>query len=520
MLGRVMAKAGSSFAAAFVTWVGVVSIAAAGQGRPAGRLDAIRGHAAEASRPNILFAIADDMGHASAYGTPWVNTPNFDRLAKEGVLFLNAYTPSAKCAPSRACILTGRNPWQLEAAANHWPYYPAKFKSWLEGLADSGYFVGFTGKGWGPGVMPPERKNITGKAYQKRRMEKPASGINQRDYFANFQDFLADCPESTPFCFWYGGHEPHRVYEYGSGVAKGRYRLEDAGPVPTYWPDTEAVRNDMLDYAFEIAHFDRQLGRMLDLLAKKGLLDNTLVVATSDNGPPFPRMKGHPFEAACHLPLAMMWPKGIAAPGRKSDALVSFIDFAPTFLEVAGTDAAKAGLQPVTGHSLTDILANRKPTVDRSTLLTGRERNDVRCRPGTESGLGYPVRALREGDFVLLHNFDPSRWPCGNPELGLLDTDAGPTKTAVETAGETSRFWQFCFGKRPADELYNLKTDADCVRNLATDPAYQQRLEAMREKLYARLRQQGDPRMEGKGDVFDDYPTASPARQAAGAAVP
>ena len=97
----------------------------------------------------------------------------------------------------------------------------------------------------------------------------------------------------------------------------------------------------------------------------------------------------------------------------------------------------------------------------------GRERNDVRCRPGTESGLGYPVRALREGDFLYLHNFDPSRWPCGNPELGLKDTDDGPTKTAVEALGETSRYWQLCFGKRPADELYNLKTDADCANNLA-----------------------------------------------------
>ncbi len=152
---------------------------------------------------------------------------------------------------------------------------------------------------------------------------------------------------------------------------------------------------------------------------EKGLLDNTLIVATSDNGPPFPRMKGHPFETSCHLPLAMMWPKGIAAPGRQTDALVSFIDFAPTFLEVAGVDGAKAGMQSITGISLTDLFANRKPAADRSTLLMGRERNDVRIRPGTESGLGYPVRALREGDFLLLHNFDPSRWPCGNPELDL-----------------------------------------------------------------------------------------------------
>src|SRR4026209_895002 len=78
------------------------------------------------NRPNILFAIADDMGHAGAYGIPWVHTPNFDRLAAHGLLFRNASTPDAKCSPSRASILTGRNPWQNEAAANHWPFYPAK----------------------------------------------------------------------------------------------------------------------------------------------------------------------------------------------------------------------------------------------------------------------------------------------------------------------------------------------------------------------------------------------------------
>jgi N-sulfoglucosamine sulfohydrolase len=514
-----MGKLGSLFPAVVVALLGVVTIVAASESAPASS-DARAGLRAAAPRPNILFAIADDMGHASAYGTRWVKTPNFDKLASRGILFLNAYTPNAKCSPSRACILTGRNPWQLEAAGNHWPYYPAKFKSWMEALADNGYFVGATGKTWGPGTLPPERKNIAGKLYQRRHLQKPTTGINPTDYFANFQDFLADCPTNGPFCFWYGGHEPHRPYEYGSGVAKGHYKLEDVGPLPSYWPDTEEVRNDLLDYAFEIAHFDRQLGKMIDLLAARGLLENTLVVATSDNGPPFPRMKGHPFESACHLPLAMMWPKGIAAPGRKCDAFVSFIDFAPTFLAVAGADGTKAAMQPITGNSLGDIFANVKQGVDRATLLMGRERNDARCRPGTESGLGYPVRALREGDFVLLHNFDPSRWPCGNPELGLQDTDAGPTKKAVEAEGETSRNWQLCFGKRPADELYNLKADADCVRNLADDPANKQQVESLRAKLFSRLKQQGDPRMEGKGDVFDNYPSPHPARKAVDTTVP
>ena len=107
-------------------------------------------------RPNILFAIADDwsFGHAGAYGAKWVKTPAFDRVARDGALFTRAYTPNAKCAPSRAIILTGRNSWQLEEAANHIPFFPAKFKTWAETLGEKGYFTGLTAKGWGPGAAP------------------------------------------------------------------------------------------------------------------------------------------------------------------------------------------------------------------------------------------------------------------------------------------------------------------------------------------------------------------------------
>ena len=115
---------------------------------------ALAADAAPAARPNILLAIADDwgFGHASAYGCQWTKTPGFDRVAREGLLFTHAYTPNAKCAPSRACLLTGRNSWQLEAACNHICFFPAKFKTYAEALAEHGYFVGKTTKGWGPGV--------------------------------------------------------------------------------------------------------------------------------------------------------------------------------------------------------------------------------------------------------------------------------------------------------------------------------------------------------------------------------
>src|SRR5687768_7786055 len=143
--------------------------------------------------PNILLAIADDWGaHAGAYGTPWIKTPAFDRVAREGVLFTNAYTPMAKCAPSRAILLTGRHLWQLEEAGNHMSYFPAKFTTWPEALTAAGRHTGFTGKGWGPGIADDaggKPRQLTGMPYQKRKYEPPTVASSNIDYAANFYDF-------------------------------------------------------------------------------------------------------------------------------------------------------------------------------------------------------------------------------------------------------------------------------------------------------------------------------------------
>ena len=190
-----------------------------------------------AGKPNILFAIADDWsyGHAGAYGCKWVKTPAFDRVADQGILFSHAYTPNAKCAPSRACILTGRNSWQLKAAANHVPYFPPEFKTFFEALAEQGWFVGHTTKGWAPGIATNtagQPRQMTGKAFNARTAKPPASGIGPSDYAANFADFLDAAPKDKPWCFWYGAIEPHRDYEYGSGVAKGGKKTTDVDRVP------------------------------------------------------------------------------------------------------------------------------------------------------------------------------------------------------------------------------------------------------------------------------------------------
>ncbi|NBV85141.1 MAG: hypothetical protein EBS01_02485 [Verrucomicrobia bacterium] len=165
-----------------------------------------------------------------------------------------------------------------------------------------------TGKGWGPGVAKDaadKPRDRAGRPFQKRTAPPPPPMVSKLDYSANFEDFLAEVPQGQPWCFWYGGTEPHREYEYGSGVAKGGKQLMDIDRIPAFWPDNEQVRNDMLDYAFEVEHFDKHLVRILQILEAKGELDHTFVLVTADNGMPFPRAKGQDYEVSNHIPLAV-----------------------------------------------------------------------------------------------------------------------------------------------------------------------------------------------------------------------
>jgi N-sulfoglucosamine sulfohydrolase len=129
---------------------------------------------AQDQRPNILIAISDDHSfpHASAYGSKFVETPAFDRIANEGVLFMNGWAPSPGCSPSRAALLTGRYPWQIEEAGTHASSFPDQYVVFPDLLEDAGYWVGFTGKGWGPGdwEVSGRDRNPAGPAFQDVRL--------------------------------------------------------------------------------------------------------------------------------------------------------------------------------------------------------------------------------------------------------------------------------------------------------------------------------------------------------------
>jgi arylsulfatase A-like enzyme len=207
------------------------------------------------------------------------------------------------------------------------------------------------------------------------------------------------------------------------------------------------------------------------------------------------------------MPLAVMWADGIEKPGRKIDDFVSFLDFAPTVLELAGLAEADSGMRPIEGRSLVDIFTSgRSGRVDpqRDHVLVGKERHDM----GRPNDVGYPIRGIVTDDWLFLVNFEPDRWPGGNPETGYLNTDGSPTKTAIlemRRSGEDARYWDLAFGKRPREELYDLRQDPDCVTNLAADPAQANRRLQLRGRLFDALEGQDDPRMRGEGHLFDEF---------------
>lgn len=456
-------------------------------------------------RPNILFVIADDWGrHAGAYGTTWIKTPHFDRVAKEGVLFNNVFTSNPKCSPSRATILTGRNSWQLKEAINHFSIFPNEFSVYPTELEKAGYFVGLTGKGWGPGDYKSTGwdHNPAGHEYQTRKNKPPYKGISNNDYSANFGDFLSKWSKDKPFCFWLGGQEPHRFYEQGSGERAGRNPQDVT--VPKYYPDNTLIRSDMLDYALEVEWFDRHLGIALEKLQQSGELDNTLIVVTSDHGMPFPRVKGQIYEDGFHIPMAVRWGKQIK-PGRVVDDFINFRDLAPTFMQAAGLNPAPT----MTGKSFLDVLkSDRSGTVDatRNMMIIAKERHDL----GRPNDQGYPVRAIRTPDFFYSRNYEPDRWPAGNPETGYKNVDDSPTKTFLISGFD--EYYRMSFGKRPVEELYDIKKDPECIHNLATDLKYAQTMRKLRDRMESTLKEQGDPRMNGNADFFDTIQYTGPKK--------
>ena len=471
---------------------------------------ALVGSAAQADRPNILFAISDDQSamHAGAYGDTSVHTPAFDRVAGEGVLFNFAFTAAPSCAPSRSAILTGRNIWELEEGGILLGVLRSKFTVFTLLLEDAGYELGATGKTWGPGRMEGWERDIFGRSVSSHRLpeDQRRPGLNPLDYAANFDEFFDERDTSKPFFFWLGTSEPHQRYDVGAWRKAGK-RLEDA-LLPGAMPDHPDVRGEFLDYGLEIEHFDSHLARALATLEEAGELDNTLVVVTSDHGNPMPRSKCNLYDSGTRVPLAMRLP-GTIPGGRKVDDLVSLVDLAPTILDAASVDVPDI----MSGRSLWSIAQSAESGLvdgSRDFVVTAFERHTIARR----GGVGYPMRAIRTHEYAYIRNYEPERWPAGDPDYNAPpqgffgDVDRGVTKSFLMANALDPKirpYYLMSYGRRPAEELYDLDDDPHQLRNIAAEARLSEVKQRLIWRLNAYLQKHDDPRQRGE-TPWDTYP--------------
>lgn len=451
-------------------------------------------HAAAASppadKPNILLFIADNWSwpHAGVLGDPTAQTPVFDRMAREGVLFHHAFCPVPSCSPTRSSILTGRAAHQLEDAASLWSAFPSKLKVFTDALRAAGYEVGFSGKGWSPG--------------------------NYKDYgwaenpvgrqFKDFAEFTAQRDPAKPFFFWSGNTD--------TSLNKWRYEpdgwvgVDSASiKVPPELPDSPTVRTNLLAYYGAVGRVDADAGRCVAELEKHHLLDETLVVYTSDNGWQMPRGLANCYDTGTRVPLAIRWGSKLQ-PGRQVDEFINLTDLAPTFLQAAGLKPAAE----MTGRSFFEVLLGQTSATARDHVFLERERH-ANVRRGD---LSYPIRGIRTKDFLYLWNMRPDRWPAGDPKAYFAvgdygDVDGSRAKEFILANAdqpEIKKFFDLSFDKRPGEELFDLRTDPHQLTNIANHPEYAATQQELRGRVERWMRDTADPRVDPTYDAWDKYP--------------
>ena len=414
-------------------------------------------------KPNIVLFLADDQSidDVGCYSNNVIRTPNMDRLAEQGLRFNLAFTPAAMCSPSRSALYTGLYPHRNGCHPNHSNIKPG-IKTLPYYLKSLGYRVG-----------------LAGKVHVKPKDQFPFEymGLSPKQ----IGNFLIST-RGKPFCLIVASHEPHGPHK------KGGYKPARI-PVPKNKVDTPQTRQQLANYYTDIDLLDEELGRVLELLKKNSLEQNTLFVYTSDHGYDI-FAKWSCYDAGLHIPFIVRWP-GKVKPTTVTDAMISFVDVLPTFIEAAGGRPPK----DINGRSFLPVLLGHK-----------NKHNDVvfgtHTTRGIISGRAYPIRCLRTRTHKYIRNLNPEgMFQCVSTHgRNYKEIDSGmwgSWKQKARTdafAAKRVRTFQY----RPAEELYNLIKDPYELNNLADDPAHQKLLASLGKKLDTWMKQQGDRGMKAE----------------------
>lgn len=421
-------------------------------------------HQSKVGRPNILWLTSEDTSpDHHCYGNELVKTPNIDKLASEGALYTNAFVTGPVCSASRSGFMTGMYQTSI-GAHNHRSHrndgytLPEPVKVITEYFREAGYFtcncdgLDYEKPGKTDWNFKPKVKAFDGTDWSQRKPGQPF--FAQMNFSLTHRSFKRD--PDNPI-------DPDKV------------------KLPPYYPDHPISRRDWADYLESLQILDGQIGVALKRLEDEGLADNTIVMYFGDHGRPHVRGKQWLYEEGVHIPMIIRWP-GHIKPGTVVNDLISTVDFAPTFLSMAGIEPPK--------HLQGQIfLANKSKK--REYVFAARDRCD---------GTADRIRCVRTERYKYICNFHPERpytqfngyKKLQYPMLTLMQVLHKQGKLTPEQA-------RFMAPRRPKEELYDLVSDPYELNNLAEDPKHQKILKQLRAELDNWIK-----RTDDKGEIPED----------------
>ncbi|MCZ7636262.1 MAG: sulfatase-like hydrolase/transferase [Verrucomicrobia bacterium] len=420
---------------------------------------------AQTSRPNLLWITAEDLGvHLGCYGDPDARTPRLDTFAREGVRYTHAFATAPVCSPARSCLITGLYATSLgtQRLRSQFPI-PADLRGFAALLREAGYYT--------------------------------ANNVKTDYNLRNEPRFIADCwHESSSSAHWRGrqaGQPFFAVFnlmtthqsrvsvwsrdqfeaEVGARLRPGERHDPAHVHLPPYYPDTPAARQAWARYHDCVTAMDQEVGALLDQLAADGLADDTIVFFYGDNGMGLPRGKRCLWDTGLRVPLLIRFPpkfRGLAPapPGATTDRLVSFVDFAPTMLGLAGVPA------PPQLQGVAFLGSTAGPP--REFVFGARDRVDEAFDLS---------RSVRDQRFLYVRNFMPhvSRMaPEGYSDAAPFRREL--TRLAAEGKLDAGQL-TYAGPRKPIEELYDTHADPHQIQNLATAPAHRDTLERLRQTL-------------------------------------
>ena len=436
-----------------------------------------------AKRPAIVIFLADDHGYwdSSVYGSTDVRTPGMQRLADDGLTFTNAFVASPSCAPSRAAMLTGLMPARNGAEANHTYPRPGvkQLPAYLQRL---GYEVAAFGK-----ISHGAEVNARDAGFDHVNRMPREVNVGAIERYLQSRDSQQD------LCLFVGSSATHILL--GPWPKNEGYDPNSIDLPPSHY-DTAETREYRTRYLSGVNKLDRQIDQTY-ALARRVFGDNMVFIYSSDHGAQWPFGKWNLYDQAIRTPLMVTWP-GVIPPGRKTEAMVSWADFLPTLIEIAG-GAAPADLD---GKSFLPVLKGTKDQ-HRDAIFTTHSSDHYPTRMNA-----YPIRSIRTDRFKYILNLRPDCYHTTHIDLGN-NVDGLRYWYSWVKAAETDPLAKQIVDRyhiRPKEELYDVRSDPFELNNLAALPQHQETLHSLRRRLEEWMEAQGDKQQ----DTAEPYPRSQP----------